>query len=140
MKLLLLVLVSGSLLAYTNCSEYPDGEKPNASYQLGDPTNVNNFKEVPPPVICGKAGYEFMLRNYIRYNCGSCHGASGVGFPSFTATDVDDAYFSAMTVGRDRWIATVTQNRFCGPACNLSTTGEVFNGLLQWLDNKSTCP
>ncbi len=140
MKLLALFLLSGLLILYTNCSEYPAGENPHSSYQLGDPADVNNFKEVPPAVICGKSGYDFLLRNYIRYNCGSCHASGGAGFPPFTATNLDDAYFSAMTVAKDRWIATVTQNRFCGPVCNLSTTGEVFRGLMEWIDHRSTCP
>lgn len=125
-------------IAYTNCSK--EFEMDESGFVLGDPRDVNNFKSPPPSVICGKSGYDFLLKNYIRSNCGACHGEGGIAFPQFTASGLNDAHWAAQLVPRERWIATITENRFCGPSCNLSITGQMYGGFVEWLENPANCP
>lgn len=132
------LLIVGAL--YTNCQGGHMNVSSSGSFQLGDPSNINNYKEYPPAVICGSAGYDFLLRNYLRANCGSCHGAGGIAFPQFTDSNLQNAYWAAQLVARDKWVTTTTNNQFCGPDCNLSTSGQVYKGLMEWLDHKTSCP
>lgn len=140
MKLLMLIATAGVLFLYTNCDGYNRQDPKPLPFQLGNPLDINNFKEPPPPLICGRSGWDFMLRNYIKQNCSACHYAGGFASPPFAADNLDTAYNAAKTIAKDRWQATVTDNRFCVPNCNLSRTGQMYEGLMEWVDNKYGCP
>jgi hypothetical protein len=101
----------------------------------------NYFTEARPDVICGKAGYQFLLRNYIGPHCGSCHANGGFADPKFGDTnDPDAAYLAALSVFENKWEETLTNNQFCGASCSLDSRGRVYNGFREWLDNSTDCP
>lgn len=101
--------------------------------------SINYLIEPPPHLICGKSGWGYMMRNYVKLHCGACHYQGAFAPIAFADKDLDMAYSQASWISREQWIRTTTQNRFCVPNCNIVSTGEVQQALVEWADNKN-CP
>lgn len=127
-------------LGFTNCA------KGNAPVAAEEPSQrveglaaVNYFREPVPARFCGEEGYGYLLRSYIGPQCGSCHSMGGSMFPPFGDSDLSKAYSYGRSLGKQNFIEKSTDNRFCGPDCNLDTRGEVYKALVEWLDHTDNC-
>lgn len=95
----------------------------------------NYFTETKPASMCGEEGYNFLMDQYLIRNCGACHEDPPLVEPPFAASQNRAfAYFASSLVTRENWIETTTNNTFCAGDCNLDTRGEVYEGLVEWLD------
>lgn len=100
---------------------------------------INYFKETPPPLICGKSGWAYLMRNYISRNCSSCHYSGSFAPTPFADTNLDTAYNNAQWISDTQWHTFTTQNKFCVPNCDIVPEGEVYQGLMEW-SHHVNCP
>lgn len=153
-KTVRLVILNSSmlllLLAFQNCGPIPalnsesSSTSPPPASDSGQGAHIlpeqNYLKEAAPDLICGEAGYGYLMRNYLVKNCGACHDNTGISFPHFANSfDVKASYDEARGIPRKTFISTATDNRFCGAKCSISVKGETYKALLEWLDHQ-TCP
>lgn len=136
-----LFLVTGAvgllLLGYNNCGAPPQKTTTETNQSSGSAPNPINFLKTPrPALIQGKDGYNYILTEYIRPQCGSCHQANSSNFIYIGADDLNTAYFAAMGYSKETFLKSVSNNRFCGKDCNLDPQGEVYKAIAEWLDNK----
>lgn len=101
---------------------------------------IDLLQEPKPALVCGPDGYQYIVRNYLKTNCGDCHTTFSQIPHTFTHDDANTAFSEAMGVPAAKWRETITHNNFCGPNCNLSTRGEVYAAISEWLDNRVACP
>lgn len=131
-----------------NCAKSPSAaDSVNQSSNLPGPGGlrpIDFFKETRPALLCGQEGYAFLMRNYIVNACASCHTKDVQStfntFPFADSTDIPNSYFWGRSISEQQWIDRTTNNALCGPECNLSKDGEVYQGLLEWLKNRMSCP
>ena len=129
LSLLLLCLV----VLFQNCGESKVTRLPGNSVLGLAPHNY--FTEAKPASMCGEQGYNFLMDQYLIRHCGSCHEDPPLAEPPFAASaNRAFAYFASSLITRERWIASSTNNQFCGDDCSLDTRGEVYQGLVEWLD------
>ncbi len=137
------------MMAFQNCSpsklkmkSHNSNSQPSVSPTAtpNEFTAINYFTEDPPELICGEEGYEFLMNQYILNHCASCHNSTGFAPRKFAQPgNVNASYREAQRANEDRFITGVLEGPFCGPTCNLDEDGEVFQGIKEWLENK-TCP
>ena len=136
-------------LFYNNCdSGFISGDKTQSSTQVVDSNNLNEefveadfLKEIKPNILCGKDGYSYLLDEYFSVHCTVCHTKLG-GFQPYFADSLDkeNSYYRALYINEATFKDTLTNNRFCGHECSLNKEGETYQAIVEWLDNKWSCP
>ncbi len=126
------------LLGYTNCAEN-SGDSSGSSNQSSSAPGlkpINYFKSTPPSSLSGEEGYNFLMKEYFGPQCAACH--DGVIFPSFASKkNTHDSYLAAKYYFRsDDMVMRITDNPFCRPACSLDPRGEVYKGIMTWLEQR----
>ncbi len=135
------------LLPFQNCGSgfqvEGAGKTVAASSGTGAPTStiddINIPKEVKPALLCGEDGYNYLRRNYINKNCAACHDDKALAYPLFGRSDSSLAFQTAKGITDEKWHKTTTENAFCYPNCNLSTSGQMYKAIQEWLKNRN-CP
>ncbi len=135
------------LLPFQNCAPAfePDGAGKARAASAGPNTpgasidDINIPSEKKPALVCGEDGYNYLRRTYINKNCAACHDDKALAYPLFGRSDSSLAYQTAKGISDEKWHKTVTQNSFCFPNCNLSSTGQMYMALEEWLKNRN-CP
>lgn len=137
----IITLMSLIAAGFTNCAKGgAPAQQDQGSTKVEGLAAINYFREAVPDRFCGQEGYGYLLRSYIGPQCGgSCHSLNGSMFPPFGDSDEAKAYSWAKTLGKTNFLSKVTDNRFCGPDCNLDTRGEVYKALVDWLDHTDSC-
>lgn len=135
------ILYLGITISFNNCTRgsgtAPSSESTHQPVEGLDA--VNYFRESVPSTFCGQDGYGYLLRSYLGPECGSCHSMNGGTFPPFGDNDLSKAYSYGRTMGKAKFLELSTNNRFCGPDCNLDTRGEIYQALNQWFDHTDSC-
>jgi hypothetical protein len=127
-------------LFFTNCSKGNGAaeDSPSDQGRVEGLAGINYFREAVPAKFCGEEGYGYILRSYVGPECGTCHSMNGM-FPPFGDSDLGKSYSWARTLGKENFLSKVTDNRFCGPDCNLDTRGDIYKALVEWLDHPDNC-
>lgn len=139
----------GILVSFNNCAPpFQEGTPqsltaPQGSNPLNPPPSggksIDQFSATPPPFFKGRAGYAFLLDQYLKPQCAVCHdeAATFTKLP-FAGNSLETSYQTALGIPKERLLETVSKNKFCVPAgsCDLSPNGEVYQAISQWLDNR----
>lgn len=130
-------------LFFNNCSKPPATETVAPSTagspgttQTGSTDDINKFTK-NPPVLTGQVGFQFLLEQYLGPRCGGCHD-NKLYFraPFFDLSDSQKSYdLSLLMLKKDDMITRITNNPFC-PGCKLNPDGEVYKGIMYWLDHR----
>ena len=150
------VLNGISLLLFSGCGLITPEDRSTTPTTTGDSIQgeaklppVNYFTKPRPSIICGEAGYAFLAEQYFQPRCGgSCHSQGGTipgALPYFGDSNSSFAYQQMQYLSKERITHTVTKNSFCGDSdpdldCNLKMTGEVYVGIIEWINNRNACP
>jgi hypothetical protein len=111
-----------------------------ASLTDSDPApteDINKLKNPRPSLIRGQEGYAYLLDEYLFEHCAACHGTNSFVDMPFASTDLGIAYEDALRYTAPNFLDSVSDNRFCGPDCNLDPDGEVYQAISEWLRNRN---
>ena len=68
--------------------------------------DINKLRTARPSIICGESGYEYLLTEYLRPQCGDCHSSGSNTFePTFTDSTFTTAFNGAMEISDERRFA-----------------------------------
>jgi len=104
------------------------------------PREIDKFKTPRPSKICGKAGWDYLRREFFDTNCAACHSGSFPAPYQFGSLNTETAYQEVLQIPSQTLLHTSTTNKFLSEASHLSTGGEVYQGILEWTENSRTCP
>ena len=93
-----------------------------------------------PGEVCGRPGFEYLLKVYFAGTCRGCHFQGSPVHPLAMADgNLEVAYQSSLTIQRDLFIDRVTKNRLLVPECNLAKNDPVLADFMHWNDHRQTC-
>ncbi|HEX4925296.1 MAG TPA: hypothetical protein VFV50_14475 [Bdellovibrionales bacterium] len=133
MRRLILSLLAASACLTVACA--PPQQK-SASPSTRTSTDINRLRTPRPALIRGQAGYEYILNEYLRPQCASCHDQNSFVGMVFASDDPAQAYNDALRYATPNFLNSVSNNKFCGSSCSLSTSGEVYDAIEEWLNNR----
>ena len=101
---------------------------------------IDRLKTARPALVCGKAGYEYLLKEYFGPQCAACHTRSGPFDPPMSDPDINISYSGALGISAAVMEDSVLSNSFCGEECSLTEEGEVYQAVVEWMANRFSCP
>ena len=124
-------------LLFNNCAgSTQDNAAASSGLNTRNAGDINTFSQNPPP-LQGPDGFQFLLKEYFSTNCGSCHDSKVYfGAPYFDFAQPQKSYdLAKIGLTKQDMINRVTNNPFC-PGCKLNPNGEVYKGIMYWLDHR----
>lgn len=155
-KVVFFVLVTMTVLTFNQCTKQKSFHKTRTSNSNGtgndsgsdsnsrsdsdsaageESSDINQLKNPKPEVVCGESGYEYLMEEYLFENCVGCHAQNGFAQPPLADRDLTLSYEAALPVAKNKFLEAISENPLCGD-CNLETTGEVYQAIEEWIDNR----